>query len=248
MNKTITKKIITTIATSTVVLLALAACTSNGDMKQNTDEIILSFSEPIELSKAPEFDIENIKFIGGWSTKEDVAEDGSISIQGVATSSYIELYNSDDSCRFSASSIFSEAWKAPRGELYNSKDRLYSLNYNQEAFVTDENSISSKTSEGKLEMAAAKYVNDIVDMKGNLSSDKSYNKSAVRAFTNLLSTGYEQVEGDSNTGQYNTDITKGIPVLEYTLSCNSEDALTDELWNELTNSIKVNLSISDSKK
>lgn len=135
---------------------------------------------------------------------------------------YVVFNDNSTKCRMVGRIAYIESYKANRGDEFNSKDYLYSL------VPSTENPISGQKVEkiNGYDYALGTYTLPKAD------NVNKYHKTAVR----VLSTPIKIVEGNgfgsNEVGNYNSDLSKGLPVITIDYSCPSKTDLTEKQWQD----------------
>lgn len=104
--------------------------------------------------------------------------------------------------------------------------------------------VKVSTDSGDLEMLSTSYEvkGSAVGNSKDAKTPDSYRTIAVRVIDNSLSTGYDIPAGQK--GPYDSDATKGVPVVVLTEECPTQGEFVQSDWESLLKSTKVNLKES----
>ena len=103
-------------------------------------------------------------------------------------------------------------------------------------------SVKVSSDSGDLEMLSTSYEvkGSVVGNSKDAKTPDSYRTIAVRVIDNSLSTGYDIPAGQK--GPYDSDATKGVPVVVLTEECPTQGEFAQSDWDSLIKSTKVNLN------
>ena len=234
------KKVISVVSAA-LVALVLSSCSSTpaGSFDVKT------------ISTTPHWNLESVK-LSSWGTAQSTPTPGATDVPQrvnaepapvsttapvivdsklteTSSSNYIRLINKDNNCIAEGRIIYLESYKQSRGDEYNSKSYLYSLVPSSENPVADE-----KISK----IDGTSYVTGFYTMPKALGNN-TYHKTAVRTFS--IPVGIEGASGFSKDeiGNYNSDLTVGLPTVAIDLSCQNAQDLQESLWNDVLNNFKL---------
>ena len=133
---------------------------------------------------------------------------------------YVSFYDTSTACRITGQIIYTESYKAERGDDFNSKDYLYSL------VPPTENTVVKESKES---------INGVEYVVGNYTQPKEWNsnsfhKTAVRVFSSPVTVDASTGFASGELGNYNSDLTKGLPTVSIDFACADEKNLTDAQW------------------
>lgn len=239
------KKVITVVSALALTLGLSSCATSPSDV--NFDKKI--------INTTPHWDINNMK-LGSWEDvnatsnpqptqtaaliKDKVVTEPTQPSNGLATqqqsslketSSYTfaRLINSKSKCMIEGRIMYQESYKQNRGDLFNSKNYLYSL------VPSSENPVTHETTE---QIDGNSYIVGEYTLPKALG-ENVYHKTAVRTFSTpvkiLGGSGFSKDE----LGNYNSDLTLGLPTVIIDMSCPQPDELNSGLWTEGVNKFKL---------
>ena len=260
----INKKTYTVLASLTGLTLALTLVGCSTPKAENTTETIPLSSTPA-LTEFPVFSAKDKDLPKGWTTKETVDEEtGSKSVIGQVSDKYIFVQNDDSTCSFTASIYSGSSSNAGHGDDYNSKNLLYPKNISSNTVMVKEKTITAAATKSKISMASGEYTLDSYNTNGEVSG-KTNNISAVRTFSVVLPNGYipfepgpmimedgtvsEEISSEPvpTEDSFGNPLDEGIPVVEYTLSCDENTTMPYKEWNSLINSVDLTLNIAAKK-
>lgn len=209
------KKILLTIGVVTLVA-ALTGC-SQGD---NANGVEKSLSD-VQIKNLPKFNVDKIQ--KNYSKEKDQK----LSVKDTLVDSYIGLVNKPKGCFIDARVSYLPSYQEGRGDTFNSKEYLYSL---------------TNAKEDMAKFTGYQTINKLEFVVGTYKANGKYNKVAIRAFSNL-----EDIKNTSGTeknelGNYNSSLTKGLPILTINYSCNDRDLITDASWKKVTENIAFDYS------
>lgn len=135
---------------------------------------------------------------------------------------YVLLNDTSTKCRMTGRIAYIESYKANRGDEFNSKDYLYSL------VPSTENPVSGQKVEkiNGYDYAVGNYTTP------QTSETNKYHKTAVRVFSTPIKIVEGNGFGSNEVGNYNSDLSKGLPVVSIDYSCPSKTDLTDKQWKD----------------
>lgn len=237
------KKIFAVISALTLSI-SLASC-SNTSNETNFDKVVVNTTpswgfESVKLGKwtsegLPE---PETTYNGGIPDKITTEPSGSISTEGQITanklketvsSNFIRLIDNKSKCMIEGRIMYLESYKQARGDLYNSKSYLYSL------VPSSENPVSQ---ESVAKINGYDYVVGYYTMPKTLG-ENIYHKTAVRTFSTPV-----QIIGTSGfskdeIGNYNSDLTVGLPTVIIDMSCPTQNEISTSLWDEGLKNFKI---------
>ena len=233
-----------TIVSVLAVATTLSACT-NSNTKDNFDNKI--------INTTPHWDTTIVKFdtwngnnsssnpeptqtaaiitneVSTEPTQTTDTVDTSTQSDEAASYNFIKLIDKKSQCTLEARIMYLESYKQYRGDLYNSKSYLYSL------VPSSENPVSNEQVEY---IDGNSYVLGTYTLPKTLGSN-IYHKTAVRTFSTpvkiLDSSGFAKDE----LGNYNSDLTLGLPTVVIDVSCDKETKITNELWSNAVKNTKL---------
>lgn len=210
------KKILLTIGVVTLIA-ALTGC-SQGD---NANGVEKSLSN-IQVKGLPKFNVDKIQ--KNYSKDKDQK----LSVKDTLVDSYVGLTNKPTGCSVDARVSYLPSYQEGRGDTFNSKEYLYSL---------------ADAKEDMPKFIGYERINKLDFVVGTYNAKGKYNKVAVRAFSNLENikntTGIEKDE----LGNYNSSLSKGLPIITITYSCDSKGLLTNEAWEKVTNNVAFDYAV-----
>lgn len=238
-----------------IPLLLLSACTADNKADSKAGQETINFDSQ-QLKVAPQWELDKL-VPGSWGegnapsqtvptdipeskkNKEDIPAnpdyiaDGenneiitepykAIAPDDVFLYNYVSFYDSSTKCRITGQLSYLEAFKENRGDEFNSKDYLYSL------VPSSEDSVSNEKVEviGNVEYVVGDYT------QPKEWSENSFHRTAVRAFSNPITIKDASGFAESEVGNYNSDLTKGLSVAVIDYSCSEASSLTDEQWKD----------------
>lgn len=234
------------IISAITLALTLSSCTASSEETNFDIQTI---------NTTPHWDLESIK-LGKWNSenlpepstqyttglpeKVDTAPSETVeqpteeqikanTLKETASYSFARLIDSKSKCMIEGRIMYLESYKQSRGDLYNSKSYLYSI------VPSSENPVARESTE---DINGISYVSGYYTMPKALGNN-IYHKTAVRTFSTPV-----QIVGTSGftkdeIGNYNSDITLGLPTVIIDMSCPREDELSGALWNEGTKNFKL---------
>lgn len=236
------KKIIV-VASALIVALSLSSCAS-GSTDNNFDKKVInttphwditatktgswnSGSVPTPTQTAAIIDrVETDPSMGAKSTTPN-----QIDVSSTETVSYnfARLVDSKSKCTIEARIVYMESYKKDRGDLYNSKSYLYAL------VPSSENPVANEKIES---FEGNSYAVGTYTMPKDLGNNM-YHKTAVRTFSTPVgivgASGFTKDE----LGNYNSDLTVGLPTVVFDMSCPTPDPIATSLWSDGVNKFKL---------
>lgn len=141
----------------------------------------------------------------------------------VSSYNYIKITNQTNKCTAEGRILYLESYKQTRGDLYNSKSYIYSL------VPPSENPVAGET---VTKINNNSYILGYYTMPKALG-DNIYHRTAVRTFSTpvvlLGSSGFSKDE----LGNYNSDLSVGLPTVVIDMSCAKAEDLNDSAWNSI---------------
>lgn len=233
MKKTFTLTALATLGLATTLLLT--GCTPPGDTVDPTNGAApasANFESKSDITVLPVWDISKLTpgMLGGETdpeVKTEVTEDGVTHyIPPVDTylESYIYFENPETKCNISGRIGATETYKQARGDLYNSKDALYSMVSSDQKPVSNESTTT---------------INDWGYVTGDFIADNGdganpAHRAAVRVFSSPVAVVPGTFPADFN---YQSDPNQGLPLITIDYTCPSPELINDEEWNKAISSI-----------
>lgn len=232
------KKIIA-ISSAIFVALSLSSCTST----TSGDDF-----DKVSINTTPHWDTKIVDFEKWNGSKPEPTQTAALITNEVSTEptptkddvtvtptdeaasyNFIKMIDKDTKCTVEARIFYLESYKQYRGDIYNSKSFLYSLVPSSENPVHDE-SIENINGNSYI---VGKYTTP------KALGSNTYHKTAVRTFSVpvdiLDSSGFSKDE----LGNYNSDLTVGLPTVSIDVSCSKENQITNQLWDNAIKSTKL---------
>lgn len=233
-----------------IPLLLLSACTA--DNKEESK--VINFDSQ-KLSVAPQWDLDDA-VAGSWGKDntplpeptmvpeedrldEEVPVDPNYQADGetnveitdpyeaiapddVFLYNYLSFYDTSTECRITGQLGYLEAYKENRSDEFNSKDYLYSL------VPSSENPVANEKNEviNNIEYVVGEYTQPVEWGNG------TFHKTAVRVFSSPINIDDASGFAESEVGNYNSDLTKGLSAVTIDYSCPSAESLTDAQWKD----------------
>lgn len=238
------KKILT-VATVIALAFGITGCSN----QKNSDDF-----DSASINTTPVWDINSIK-LGKWTSEnlpqpettynggvpdkvttepseiDNVAQQTSIKQELKETASYnfVRLIDAKSKCMIEGRIMYLESYKKDRGDLYNSKSYLYSIVPSSEDPVSKENvqNINGNS-----------YAVGYYTMPKALG-DNIYHKTAVRTFSTPVQIAGTSGFSKDEIGNYNSDLTLGLPTVIIDMSCPQPDELSTQLWDNGVKSLKL---------
>lgn len=212
------KKILIAAVTGLSVLL-LTACTATS--KENVNS---SFNEQ-KITQTPQWDLSklNDKSWGAVPKSTVQPKDAAkINVKApgatVKEAQNVTFNDQTTGCVLSGTISYTDSYKKSRGDLYNSKDYLYSL------VPITENPIQNEKIEN---INSTSYVTGTYTTPKDAGGNQ-YHQTAVRVFSTPLT--IPNAEKTADKGPYNSDLNKGLPVAVIDYSCKDKKDLTASNW------------------
>ena len=174
----------------------------------------------------------------GWTAKAGYTNNGLKAL--VAKQNPVAL--SKDNCSFTQQITYLADYYSGRTDDYLTRQYIYDNAQIAGILPRDLKSVKVSTDSGDLEMLSTSF-----EVKGAaVGNDKdaktpdSYKTMAVRVIDNSLATGYDIPAGQK--GPYDSDVSKGLPVVVLTEECKTQSDFNQGDWDALVKSTKVNLN------
>ena len=163
-------------------------------------------------------------------TDENIGEKtDELASKDVLSYNYVLLHNSKNKCTLEGRISYSESYKQARGDLFNSKSYLYSLVDPSQNPISDETNVN---------VNGESFVRGSYTSPEQLNSNQ-YHMSGVRVFSTPVSiigtTGFNE----SELGNYNSDLSVGLPTVLIDLSCPKAEDVNDKTWSEAAQKLKL---------
>lgn len=227
-------KITALTALSLSAALILTGCTPPDSETPATNgaAAAANFDSKPDITVLPVWDITNLTpgMLGGEADPQvttEVTDDG-VTHYVPPVDTYLESYiffeNPATKCNISGRIGAVEAYKADRGDLYNSKETLYNL------VTSDQKPLAN---EGTVQIDEQSYVTGDYTT-GAENGGNTAHRSAIRVFSTPITVGENAFPADFN---YQSDPTKGLPTITIDYSCPSADLINEEEWNKAISTI-----------
>lgn len=207
--------------------MALTSC-SSGDTGSLDKTPKIGSAVFFADSKAPD----------GWNAKEGYTNNGLKAL--VAKQNPVAL--AKDKCSYTQQITYLADYYHGRTDDYLTRQYIYENAQIAGILPAELKSVKVSSDSGELEMLSTSY-----EVKGSAVGDSkdaktpdSYRTVAVRVIDNSLSTGYDVPAGQK--GPYDSDVSKGLPVVVLTEECPTQGDFNQSDWDALLKSTKVNLN------
>lgn len=210
-----------------VAMMALTSCSAGNDGGLDKTPKVGSavfFAD----SKAPD----------GWNVKPGYTNNGLKAL--VAKQNPVAL--SKGNCSFTQQITYLADYYHGRTDDYLTRQYIYDNAQIASILPKDLKTVKVSTDSGDLEMLSTSYEvkGSAVGNSKDAKTPDSYRTLAVRVIDNSLSTGYDIPAGQK--GPYGSDASKGVPVVVLTEECPTQGEFTQNDWDALLKSTKVNLN------
>lgn len=154
------------------------------------------------------------------------------------------IQNSAGTCVFTEQVAYLPSYAAGRGDAYLTRGYIYDNSQVSTALPTMLALQKISSTQGIVESLSSSY--EIPGAKAtqdaNNSSTKGYYRTvAVRAFDKLVS--IPDAPTTQGKGQYNSDMSKGIPILVLTYDCQTKEQFNPNDFKNLLSTVKVNIPL-----
>ena len=210
-----------------VAMMALTSCSAgNSGGLDKTPKVgsAVFFAD----SKAPD----------GWNAKEGYTNNGLKPL--IAKQNPVALTKGN--CSFTQQVTYLADYYHGRTDDYLTRQYIYENAQIAGILPSSLKSVKVSSDSGDLEMLSTSY-----EVKGaavgnakDAKTPDSYRTIAVRVIDTSLSTGYDVPAGQK--GPYDSDATKGVPVVVLTEECPTQGEFVQSDWDALLKSTKVNLN------
>jgi len=242
----LSRKILTLGFGLTIGAVVLTGCTSGQDNSVSN----LSFNDPSKLTSAPQWSLSSSDFLDDNWTIEAGKGEGE-------TPNTIYATSSDEACSIGYSTTFLSSSKAGRGDEYLTQEYLYDFGEQQAQMAKLESKTVKSESEQDVEMFATSLQYDSFlspDQPADLENTDFDDKNAktdtrvlARVFDTTMDNGTTSETNATSSDIFNSDLTKGEPILLVTYSCNDQE-IDEGTWNKVVSNAKVDLKLSTDKK
>lgn len=154
------------------------------------------------------------------------------------------VQNSAGTCVFTEQVAYLPSYTAGRGDAYLTREYIYDNSRVSTALPTTLEPQRISSTQGIVEALSSSY--GVPDAKATKdvtgSSTKGYYRTvAVRAFDKLVS--IPEVTAAQSKGQYNSDTSKGIPLLVLTYDCQTKEQFNPSDFRNLLSTVKVDIPL-----
>jgi hypothetical protein len=174
----------------------------------------------------------------GWAAKAGYTNNGLKAL--VAKQNPVALSKGD--CSYTQQVTYLADYYKGRTDDYLTRQYIYDNAQIAGILPHDLKSVKISTDSGDLEMLSTSYEvkGSAVGNSKDAKTPDSFRTLAVRVLDNSLSTGYDVPAGQK--GPYDSDVTKGLPVVVLTEECKTQGDFVQSDWDSLIKSTKVNLN------
>lgn len=229
------------IIASVVAVIILSGCTPNEVHNFDGRAINTTPHFDIEKMSKSSWDTESVEGTGETGkpdrvqtdpavdrAKEDTSENKAES-KDIISYNYVLLNNTKNNCALEGRISYSESYKQARGDLFNSKDYLYSL------VDTSQNPL---TGEENITIGGDSFVKGYYKTPENRSHFINH-MTAVRVFSTPVSIVGTTGFAENELGNHNSDLSLGLPLISIDVACKNEKDLTNETWNDAVNKLTL---------
>jgi hypothetical protein len=174
----------------------------------------------------------------GWNTKAGYTNNGLKAL--VSKQNPVAL--SKGNCSYTQQITYLADYFHGRTDEYLTRQYIYDNAQIANILPNDLKSVKVSTDSGDLEMLSTSYEvkGSAVGNAKDAKTPDSYRTVAVRAIDTSLATGYDVPAGQK--GPYDSDATKGVPVVVLTEECPTQSDFNQNDWDSLLKSTKVDLN------